>query len=645
MKKLLTLLGATIITCSSTMTLISCDNSKNHIQTSVDEQAILDIYLQEIAKIAYLSKEKGYDTNYLFQNFVANKTIKELTAKNPIAELNSKKINNLRELQKTYFTTNVIDPEIDIKEGIKPEKASTSILQTLAPLIGMLSNPKILTTIGPVLPGLLTSLNLGGESGIGNLLEKILDKNTIDLLTNSFKNDKYSGKTFQQAIDISSIKFVNAINKIIGVNTQFQPDNKEDKEAALKSLVKNLGEFISSKKTFNFSILSNIKEIVDIVEFVRLLLIYLDKIENEPPNMTWVELKDLLERKVDDFSNEVDVKKVFSSLLDKEKMQNLLKSLFWGKEEYITMESLDDISSFMKNFDNENYTEIGFTPIIKALVNSFMPSMGGYMTGLLGILSKNSPIAGDGLASLASVLSGLIVGMLPGSIPQNFKKIIENMLSNKQFFTHPWDYLWSKDFVKAIMIENSNVANNKAEESNEKEIENFLDIPLKKLTGLKSILQHNLSDKTSIRSIVEKVTKAGGELKIDFDNFVNLINKIPALTTFLKDPTNVSIETLGIQNGKIIPGSLMDSISKIFQDLKGIVSIEKSLQASKESYNIEHFKKVHQEMQDALNAIKVTKVEFLDDEHIITLNNTKIVKFKLDKIHNKSQIMEINITQ
>ncbi|AVP49663.1 hypothetical protein [Williamsoniiplasma luminosum] len=638
MKKLLTLLGATIITCSSTMTLISCDNSKNHIQTSVDEQAILDIYLQEVAKIAYLHKEKGYDANYLFQNFVANKTIKELTAKNPIAELNSRKINNLRELQKTYFTTNVIDPGIVIKEGIKPEKASKSILQTLAPLIGMLSNPNILTTIGPVLPGLLTSLNLGGQSGIGNLLEKILDKNTIKLLSNSFSNRNYIGKTFQEAIDISSIKFVNAINKIIGVNSQFNPDQTKDKEASLKSLVKNLGEFISSKKQLNFSILSNIKEVADIVEFVRLLLVYLDKISDQSNELSWTNIQDILNTPFDKNSlNKIDVKKVFSNLLEKDKFKNLLKGLFMQKEKYEPLHILDIFnipnSQFMKNFDNENYKEIGFTSIIKALINSFIPNMGGYLTGILGILSTNSSIGDEAVAAVAPRVSGIIMGMLPESIPENLKDTIKRVLAKEQFYTDPWEYLWSPDFVEAITGKNPDNTNF-----------NFLDIPLKKLTGLKSILQHNLSDKTSIRSIAEKVTKADGELKIDFDNFAKLINQIPELTTFLKDPTNVSLETLGIQNGEIIPGSLMDSISKIFQDLKGIVSIEKNLQASKESYNHEHFEKVRQEMKDALNAIQVTKVEFLDDEHVITLNNDKIVKFKLDKIHNKNQIMEINIT-
>ncbi|PPE06147.1 Vmc-like lipoprotein signal peptide domain-containing protein [Williamsoniiplasma lucivorax] len=632
MKKLLTILGVMMIGSSSVATLVSCTNNTITKQQLSDQD--LTRYLQETAKIAYLSKTKGYDANYLFETFVAHQ------------KSNGQ---NFKQIQEQLFTKQVVAQEIELKEGKKPDKSTSLPLDMLAKIIKMGSDKNTFLMIAKLIPAILPGFHLDGENGLGGMLEKLLTKDDINYFSASLGNEKYQNKTFQEAIDISLIKFVNAINKIIGVQTNKFDETETSasglKDAALKSLVKNLNQFIQEKQPLNLTVLSNLKEIADIIDFVRLLLIYINVINKEKEPITWERLNGengILNSPIN--SNEVDFKTILSGLGNNVKTQNLFKGLFWSQETYQTMNGLGDIGKFMENFDNENYDEKGFTPIFKALINAFIPGIGGYITGLLGIVSTNTPIGSETIAGLAQKFPDLVIGFLPSSIPKNFKEMLKRMMKYKQLFLQPWEFLWSADFIQAL-TEKESIKNH-----------NILTAPLTELTGWTSIFQYQLSPTTSIQSIINKITTQTGNFKINFNNLQNVIKNIPELIKVIKNP-KYPASNLGVNGNAFVKGSFFDGLFNTLADFQGFAGFIESIAHGKTTYQNEQ-NRLATEMLAAWKDVEVTKTFIADGYYVFNFNEPmqdkrsvsyvdgksrlEKIKIKLNKVNHKNEILEIN---
>ncbi len=459
-----------MIGSSSAITVMSCTPPKKADKQKADkkpveltEDQILDVYLSEIAKIAYLNKEKGYDAKYLFENFVAKSAIKDPH----FIEANADKpdgIKNFKQLQDKYFTKNVFKKGV-LKNGTQPDQKPSYILDTISMVIGMGSNPEAFQGLAQLIPGLLPMLqNLKlGDMDIVKQIEKILSPATLKVLDSSLGNDKYIGKSFQEAIDMSMVPFLNAMNKILGSKDVIDVKAPNAKELVLKSFAKNLGEFIKAGKKFTLSIDKNFNEILAIVDFARLFLIYIDKIMDQPAGMNWAQLQGILSAKIDKNSlNGVDIKKIFNNILPAEKLQNLMKGLFWGKEKYVKLADSFlgllgllggfENSDFAKqNFDKDHYNEVGFNPILKVLFEALLPDMGSMINGMLGIIVTNSPIVPADLAKMVSGMApGILLGKLPKTLPDSVKNILKDALSNPKFYTEPWDFLMSPDFMALL---------------------------------------------------------------------------------------------------------------------------------------------------------------------------------------------------
>ncbi|AVP49731.1 hypothetical protein [Williamsoniiplasma luminosum] len=476
MKKLLTILGAIMIGSSSVITVMSCTPPKkadtqkpNKKPVELTEDQILDVYLSEIAKIAYLNKEKGYDAKYLFENFVAKSTIKDPH----FIEANAGKpdgIKNFKQLQDKYFAKNVFKKGV-FKNGTQPDQKPSYILDMISMVIGMGSNPEAFQGLAQLLPQflpMLSNLNLGNNN-IVKQIEKILTPEILKVLDSSLGNDKYLGKSFQEAIDMSMVPFLNAMNKILGYKDVIDAKAPNAKELVLKSFAKNLGEFIKAGKKFNLSIDKNFNEILAIIDFAKLFLIYIDKIMDQPAGMNWTQLQSILNAKIDkNFLNGVDIKKIFNNILPAEKLQNLMKGLFWGKEKYVKLaDNLFGLlgllggfenSDFAKqNFDKDHYNEVGFNPILKVLFEALLPDMGSMINGMLGIIVTNSPIVPADLAKMVSGMApGILLAKLPKTLPDSVKNILKDALSNPKFYTEPWDFLMSPDFMALLKAKPKN---------------------------------------------------------------------------------------------------------------------------------------------------------------------------------------------
>ncbi|QBQ07634.1 MOLPALP family lipoprotein [Spiroplasma gladiatoris] len=497
MKKLLSFMAiVTLITSTSTLT-VSC--GKEEITNQISSKSI-NILLKEMAKNAYLNNVKDYDFNYVFNSVIKNQQIQRLNG-NANFDTNDEFTSSSKfsDIANKYFESNVYSSDetnvegINLKKGQKPEESSAlqPFIKNLPSIIDSLGDKNTAGVGISILEksGLL-NLKSFANSPLLKIITKAIPADAFSNLSTSFFRSEYNEMSVQTALSSSIISMINAINKFSYPDQNSRPNHldastsesvKNNYPIAMQQLSNTIKEILNGNAKFTFDMFNNTQSIADILNFVRVLSVYISGFFETYKDASYKEvstndLKNYRSKSFDDVTkNTLNLKSAINYFLDMFYIndgmaaKNLMKLLFYedfssieqgGSNDYKDYAYLDieiglsdasedgvikkaeeQVNKFkdflMKDYNGEYNNTGGISTLVRTILNSVITEnksvkIGNVLTKGLGLLSTDRnrklvtiKILGDDLESPSTVWGKLIksiLGTLKMDTPENILK-------------------------------------------------------------------------------------------------------------------------------------------------------------------------------------------------------------------------------
>ncbi|QGS51876.1 hypothetical protein [Spiroplasma tabanidicola] len=322
MKKILSIAASIVVITSSASLTVSC--GKDEVVNSISSKS-MNILLKEVAKTAYLNNVEKYDFNYVFDNIVKNQQIQKFNG-NPNLDVKDEFASSSKysDIYNKYFESKLYDENnvdldgVDLKNNvIKPEDGSflTPILKNLPAIFEAVGNRDFLGIGATILKESgLVDFDTFARNPILTIISKVLPSNAFSNISKAFYRKEYENMSVQNALNASMIGFVNALNKFCyPASTGKRPKNlgaNTEKEVlqnftpALIQLTQTIQDIMDGTAKFTLDLFNNIDTIADIVNFVKMLFMYMtgfierfspdpfseDPIEKSKPNVAYDEI-------------------------------------------------------------------------------------------------------------------------------------------------------------------------------------------------------------------------------------------------------------------------------------------------------------------------------------------------------------------
>ncbi|QHX36603.1 hypothetical protein [Spiroplasma sp. BIUS-1] len=652
MKKILSLLGSSLITVSPATLLVSCTTPK----VKLNEISMKTI-TEQVAKAAYLEKKSDYDFNYQLDEILKVKRIKDVStifSTNVDDQITA--YSRVGELFDKYVDYNLFVKDYELKDGIKPKEASSieTLFVTLPNLVEMLSDGKIINFLFNSVLVLPEITNVLRNNYLVGYLDKILSTENTELLVNAFSNDKYANFTNQEVMNSAIMGLSNAIDFMLGNSNKINVPKKEQSSgkeflASIDKLTKNLTAIRKKEKTLSLDLIRDLPAIAEIIRFARTLIVYTSQgvasLSSDTSNGNYF-------KEIDEFrkayfnvkDNNLNIISLIYLLVDTfndgSGIRKILAVLF---QSYETPNIKNGLIPNVSIISNEKIYETGLTPIIQSIFNSFMPTL-DITTGVPLWLTLILKVLKIDRINIGSIFNEIIVTIVSNN---SFKEMIDvfnnilviNQISNKEI----------KDKIKSL----KQTALYKEQSWTSLFEGNFINDLLKLLnkeTGnqinIKSILKNTkisfLGSELSITEIFLKIknTDIGSrKLLLDFENISNLI----------KDLRSILDLNNGIKHPEFIYKNFVDNLASIIENLSGIKKLTNWITVSEngkpsilDEYKQDQ-KQLKTDIYDNLYNLKVTSVNKLSDYSYEALigEQTFKVNYVLNK-KNKLQIKSIN---
>ncbi|AVN63713.1 hypothetical protein CG006_01810 [Mesoplasma florum] len=670
MRKLISLLAAVTLTASASASVIAC----GQIQPKVKEPAVynsqdINILLKQVSKAYYLNSNEStnYDFNYVYENMIKNKWIKQLDATAETS--NTNRINNnsrFTDIQSTYFGNELISSklkdksEIQIISGTAPKDPNIimNISNIYPTLISFMSNGQIVEMILFLVDlGITLMPQIISDQGLLDYAAALLPDANIKKLADALSPStaKYQNYTMEEVLNSSIVDFGNALNVFAGKEARYKNSTAKEanewRAAALNGSVLAMQD-LSKQSNVNLNIVDNWDSLCSIVNFARVLVIYLNNFatqrleiiesgSNIDP-LSWSNLQSIRNTKYSEVKNELDIKnliryldKTFNDESGKE-IQNLLQFLFRGHDKYKPAANglIPDIDGFMYNFTNTVYDDAGLSGVFKALLNGTSTPdkpIGSMLVGGLGLVSSNNNIVGKISESILKPLitTALKAAAALGTIDEKTANLLIDLI-NDGILSKPWDVTWDK-FLKPF-------TNKKL---NENRKVNILGFPV----------SGDYTIKTLLTRLTDLTTEDDQPLKIDFNNVSNLVNQLQGVVKVAQENPKDLLSKLGyirsstsIGDDKkfIKSGSFFDYLGKILNDTKGSNGLFTALNNKTKEFK-EAQEKLKQEMQKQFDSIEVSNEKQIDDNNFEYIIDNKTITITIKVVKNKYSISAMSI--
>ncbi|WP_338985571.1 lipoprotein [Spiroplasma endosymbiont of Diplazon laetatorius] len=571
MKKILSLLGATLITVSPATLLVSCATK----DMKLNENSVKTL-VEQIAKAAYLNENKGYDYQYEMDEILKVKRIKDISTvfENNIDE-DITAYSRFGELYDKYMDKNPFVNGYELEEGLKPKSATSleTLFVTLPNLIDMLASGKLIkflfnsVLVLPQITGVLKNHYLTGY------LDNILSKENADLLSKAFSNDIYEGFTNQETINSALMGLSNSIDFMLRNTKTIEIPNKENSTgdaflASVEKLTKNLTAINKKEKTINLDLIVDLPAIAEIIRFARTMIVYTAQGVSSLSTSTGNYFKDITTFRKNNFdvkNNKLDIIAALDLIVDTYNdgsgLRKMLSVLFQSYEnpKIKTIGIGNFATPILGVLSDEIIYEEGLSPLIQALFNSIIPSikLSDEMnkklitTGIKdninigsGILELvNTIISNNSINGLFKCLNSVFVR---SQLPEVAQKIVKELINTSVAKDSIWEGLYGGEFVKLIL------------NSMGKNVEQNINIK----TILEGSRVNILETELSITEIFSKIknTSAKGNFLLDFDKLSNLISGLRSIL----DLNN------GIKDESFKYSEFVDNLSGIVTDLAGM---------------------------------------------------------------------------
>ncbi|ATZ21563.1 lipoprotein [Mesoplasma tabanidae] len=673
MKKLVSLLSAITLTASASVSVIACAQIQPPTKKAAlyNEQDI-NILLKQVSKVYYLNSSEStkYDFNYVYQNMVKNKWIKELDKTAEASGQNGiDNTSRISDIQSVYFGYQLINSKLKDKSKIEITSGQTpkdpNLLMNLSNIYPTLIS---FITKGQILEMLLYLADLGinimpqiiSEQGILDYAAALLPDANIKKLAEALNpsQSKYKNYTIEQTLNSAIVDFGNALNVFANKDERYKNSTANEatqwRDPALNGVVLAMQD-LPKQSNINLNIVDNWDALCGIINFARIMIIYLNNfatqrllvIDSNPTTintLTWKELQAIRSTKYSNIKNEIDVKNLIRYLnkaVSEEtgnELQNLLQFLFRGQQNYKRIDGggiipIPDIDGFISNFTNKNYSDIGLSGVFKALLNGTSTPekpIGSMLVGGLGLISSNNNIVGNLSEKIIKPLitTALKVAVSLGTIDEKTANLI-NSLMDQGVLINPWDVTWNS-LLKSLMDK----------KFNENKTINVLGFPISGNYTIKTFLSR-LTDLTT--------TNENDPLKLDFNNIGNLVNQLQGVVKVAQENPKELITKLGYirpskkgEEAFIKNGSFFDYLNKILNDTKGSNGLFEALNAKTEEFK-EMQAELKKQMQAKFNSVEVTNENQLDHNTFEYIINNKTIIIKIVIVKNKYSISAISI--
>ncbi|AGM25553.1 MOLPALP family lipoprotein [Spiroplasma chrysopicola] len=524
MKKLLSLLGATVLTFSGVASVTACTKTSEAVQAALGNSKInLALASNSFARAMIVGNEKGYDANYIINNFTKGDIVNA-----PVDESEGvNKYSYLGDISSLYFNENLYSKDFttDLQlEGKKPEFASDNILGQLGSIIPILI--KLIEEKG-LFGALQIFLNMPLlwefiSPNLIKMLGNIVDQDTLLTFKDAFDDSIYEGFTYQEVLNSGIISLSNSIDAFLNpsenrttINYRLSSSDELDNhyQEALKIIEKNVTNLIENKATFNLDLIDSLPFIAELLRFVRTLFVYIeqfDQYRQYKPNI--LEYNEYLFSPTKD--NSTIINEVRQKNYNTETNINFQK-LIVNIQYYFTT-SDDDPNGFhlMKLFqilflseDKSDYN--GYWNLVTTLIQSLVNTLDlnffeeAFFKAGLTKLVKSFVINDDGASQLFTLVMSQV------NDPDQKKQLKEMADRSTKGFDALYKGQLIKDLLDVFEIFSPNSVEKKSK--NEFPINNLrelLTIPLKEI--LSDNLITNILGDNSITDFLNKLAKDAG---------------------------------------------------------------------------------------------------------------------------------------
>ncbi|AVN60335.1 hypothetical protein CG007_01725 [Mesoplasma entomophilum] len=671
MRKLISLLAAITLTASASASLIAC----SQIQPKAKKPAVYDsqdinILLKQVSKAYYLNSDKtiNYDFNFVYENMIKNKWIKELDKS---AEASGKNgIDNtsrISDIQSVYFGDQIINSKLKDKSEIKivagQAPKNLNLLMNLSgiypTLISFINNGQIIELVLYLVDlGINVMPQIISDQGILDYAAALLPDANIKKLAEALNppKDKYKNYTMEEVLNSAIVDFGNALNIFAGKDQRYKNSSSDEankwRASALNGVVLAMQD-LPKQSNINLNIVDNWDALCGVINFARVMVIYLNNfaaqrltvIENTQgtiKELSWDELQKIRNTKYEKVNNELDIKN-FIKYLDKafndesgKELQNLLQFLFRGQKNYKQVAGslpIPDIDGFISNFTNKVYDDVGLSGVFKAILNGTSTPekpIGSMLVGGLGLVSSNNNIVGKLSEKVIKplIITALKAAVAVGTINEKTANLIIDLM-NKGVLLNPWDVTW-ESFLNPFMDKQLN--------------------PGKKV----NILGFPISGDYTIRTLLNRLTyltttENNDSLKLDFKNLSDLINQLQGVIKVAQENPKELLTKLGyIRPSKndedvfIKSGSFFDYLNRILNDTKGSNGLFNALNVKTEEFK-DMQAKLREDMQAKFNSVEVSSEKQIDHNTFEYIINNKTITIKIDVVKNKYSITAISM--
>ncbi|AGM26564.1 hypothetical protein SSYRP_v1c09770 [Spiroplasma syrphidicola EA-1] len=290
MKKLLSLLGATALTFSGVGSVTACTKTSEAVQAALGNSKInLALASNSFARAMIVGNEKGYDANYIINNFAKGDIVNA-----PVDESEGvNKYSYLGDISSLYFNNNLYSKDFttDLQlEGKKPEFASDNILGQLGSIMPILI--KLIEEKG-LFGALQIFLNMPLlwefiSPGMLKMLGDIIDEDTLLSFKDTFDDSIYEGLNYQEVLNSGVISLSNALDAFlnqkddrttIGYRSLSNEQLAENYQQSLEVIGVNIGKLLAGSAKLNFDLIENLPFVAELLRFVRVLFVYVEQFD------------------------------------------------------------------------------------------------------------------------------------------------------------------------------------------------------------------------------------------------------------------------------------------------------------------------------------------------------------------------------
>ncbi|AUB31478.1 hypothetical protein [Spiroplasma floricola] len=622
MKKILSLLGASLLTISPTVLLVSCSTNK----VNFNENSVQTI-VEQIGKSIYLSDTKNYDINYQMDEVIKTNRIKNLSRSFTDDE-NITQYSRFAELYNQYFDENMFSSDLQVQENInvlgniQPKSLgfAETLLVTIPNLLGTLSDGKIIKFIFNSVLTLPQITNVLKNNYLVGYLDKILSQENTKLLSSAFSSDIYVGFTNQEVMNSAIMGFANSINYMLRETKVIEIPTKDNltEEKFLESIVtltKNLTSIRKKEKSIKLDLIRDLPAIAELIRFIRTLIIYTENgvkaLSNSKNENYFDDISKYRKAEFNSVDNKFDILTTVNMLIntynDGSGIRKILSVLF---QSYKNPKIKVFITPRFGAIASEEIYSEGITSLLQVTLNSIFPTIvlnnkliDNSMRALIEIPDKvvissiicefiNIIISNN---SLNDFLSAITYPGLSLIIGNDISDIMKNLSQNEKIKKGKiWDGIYSGDYINEF-------------------IKTFANKELSKTINIKNFLESKkidiLGTKLTIFEIFQKIneTQVKGKIEVNFDRLSSLILDLRIILDLNNSIKNEEFEYKNFTN----------NIASLVEDLSGVKKL--TLWLSQSSDNdlsiIENYKhqqaNLKKEINDNILNLEVTNMKMI----------------------------------